>query len=139
MTYEEKGQWVYLIAVLVGTAGYGIFLAIQAPSTGLAGVDYVGALLGAIGFAIVFSIAGRIVLEIISQSEVQKADIRDRDIDRRGEYVGGIVLGVGMILPFGLALADMASFWIANAMYAAFATAAVVSTSVKLASYRRGF
>ena len=43
--------------------------------------------------------------------------MRDRDNGRFGEYVGGIVLGVGMVVPFALTLAEFDYFWIANAIY----------------------
>ena len=67
------------------------------------------------------------------------ADVRDRDVGRFGEYFAGTVLGVAMIVPFALALAEVDWFWIANAMYLAFVTSAVVGATVKLVAYRRGF
>ena len=65
--------------------------------------------------------------------------MRDKDINRFGEYVGGIVLGVGMVVPLVLAMAEFDYFWIANAMYAAFVLSSLVSATVKLVAYRRGF
>ena len=66
-------------------------------------------------------------------------DVRDRDIGRFGEYFGGTVLGVGMVVPFVLTLAEFDYFWIANAMYLAFVLSALVGAVVKLVAYRRGF
>ena len=43
-----------------------------------------------------------------------------------------------MVVPFVLTLAEVDWFWIANAMYLAFVTAAVVGAAVKLVAYRRG-
>ena len=139
MSYEEKGQWVYLVANLLTFGAYVWIIAGQAAVTPLTEIDYVRTLLSLIGVAIALSIAGRILVEIVSRSESYKADVRDRDIGRLGEYVGGILLGVAMLVPFGLALAEADHFWIANAMYAAFALTALVGTAVKLAVYRRGF
>ena len=65
--------------------------------------------------------------------------MRDRDIDRFGEYVGGTILGIGMAVPFLLAIAEADYFWIANSMYFVFALAAIVGTTIKLIAYRRGF
>ena len=92
----------------------------------------------AIGIGIALSIAGRIVIEIARPSESYDTDVRDRDIGRFGEYVAGTLLGVGMVVPFILTLAEFEYFWIANAMYLAFAFSAFVGTIVKLIAYRRG-
>ena len=54
------------------------------------------------------------------------------------EYVGGIVLAVGMLVPFGLAMAEFEYFWIANAIYLAFVVSALTASVVKIVAYRRG-
>jgi hypothetical protein len=138
MSFEEKGTWVYLV-VTVGT--YGAYLAVilgRADGIPLAEVSYVSTMLWTIGIAIGLSIGGHIAVAIAKPSEADKKDVRDKDINRFGEYVGGIVLGIGMVVPFGMALAEVEHFWIANAMYAAFVLSALVSTPVKLVAYRRG-
>jgi len=81
---------------------------------------------------------GRIAVEILRPSETYKLDVRDKDINRFGEYVGGSVLSVGMLVPFVLTLASADHFWVANAMYATFALSAVVGNATKLVAYRRG-
>jgi hypothetical protein len=95
-------------------------------------------MLGTIGVGIVGSIVGRILVAMVWHGEGHETDVRDRDIDRFGEYVGGLVLGIGMVVPFILALTEADYFWIANAMYLVFAMAAVVSAAAKLMAYRRG-
>ena len=139
MSYEEKGQWVYIVAMVLT---YGAYLAIvlgQAAQAPLAEVDYGPTMLWAIGIAIALSIAGRIVIEIARPSETYDTDERDRDIGRFGEYVAGTILGVGMVVPFALTLAEFDHFWIANAMYLVFVIQAVVGAVIKLIAYRRGF
>ena len=150
MSYEERGQWVYLIANVLGFGAYASFILGRAGSLPLANDVYVPALLWTIGIAIALSIAGRIGVEIAariagemsgeiaSDDDEYTADVRDRDIGRLGEYVGGIVLGVGMIVPFVLTLAEFDHFWIGNAIYLVFALSAFVGTVVKLVAYRRG-
>ena len=150
MSYEERGQWVYLIANVLGFGAYATFILGRAGSLPLANDVYVPALLWTIGIAIALSIAGRIAVEIaariagemsgeiVSDADAYTADVRDRDIGRLGEYVGGIVLGVGMIVPFVLTLAEFDYFWIGNAIYLVFALSAFVGTVVKLVAYRRG-
>jgi drug/metabolite transporter (DMT)-like permease len=138
VSYEEKGQWVYLIANVLTFGGYAAIMAGQVGGGPVADIDYVPTILAAIGVAIALSIAGRIVVEIVYRSDSYKEDVRDKEIGRFGEYVAGILLGVGMIVPFGLAIVEAEHFWIANAMYAAFAFSAFVGTVVRLVAYRRG-
>jgi hypothetical protein len=147
MSIEERGQWVYLVAIVVTYAGYLVITIGHLGQTAPADVDYVPTMLLAIGIAIALAIVGRIVVEIVGaisagiagHDEVHAADVRDRDIGRFGEYVAGAVLGVGMVVPFVLTLAELDYFWIANAMYLAFVVAAVVGAVIKLVAYRRGF
>jgi uncharacterized membrane protein YeaQ/YmgE (transglycosylase-associated protein family) len=139
LSYEEKGQWVYLAAT---TTAYGAYLVImlgRAGTTPLPEIEYQPILLWTIGAAIAGSIIGRIGIEIVQPSETHREDVRDRDIGRRGEYVAGMILGIGMVGPFVLALVGAEHFWIANAMYIVFVVQAVVGAVIKLVAYRRGF
>jgi hypothetical protein len=147
MSNEEKGQWVYLVAIVVTSGAYLVITLGQLAGTAPADIDYVPTLLWSIGIGIALAIVGRIVVEMAGrisaemagQAEGHDADVRDRDVGRFGEYVAGTVLGVGMVVPFVLTLAALDHFWIANAMYLAFVVAAVVGALVKLVAYRRGF
>ena len=147
MSYEERGLWVYLL-VTVGT--YVTYVAIilgRADGVPLADVSYVATLLWSIGIAIAVNIVGRIVVEIgsavareISKTpEGKRVDARDKEVNRFGEYVGGIVLAGSMVVPLGLALANIDQFWIANAIYAALVLSSCVGSATKLVAYRRGF
>jgi hypothetical protein len=147
MSYEERGQWVYLVAIVLTYAAYVAIVLGRAGGGPLTDVDYVPVMLASIGIGIALAIVGRIVVEIVGgiraemagHDEPHEPDIRDRDIGRFGEYFAGTVLGVGMVVPFVLTLAESAYFWIANAMYLAFVLSAVVGAAVKLVAYRRGF
>jgi hypothetical protein len=139
MSYEEKGQWVYLAATTIGYGAYLVLLVGSAATTPLAQVDYQPILLWTIGAAIAGSIIGRIVIEIVTPSDSHSEDVRDRDIGRLGEYRAGLVLGIGMVAPFIMALAEWEHLWIANAMYLVFTVQAIVGAVIKLIAYRRGF
>ena len=139
MSYEEKGQWVYLAATTIGYSAYLVVLLGSAGTTPLEEIDYQPILLWTIGIAIVGSIIGRIAIEIASPSDSHGEDVRDRDIGRFGEYRAGLVLGIGMVVPFIMALAEWDHFWIANAMYLVFTVQAIVGAVIKLIAYRRGF
>lgn len=139
MSYEEKGTWSFLV---IAVLGYGVYLFLVLPQV-LAGtpadaIDWVTPMLWTIGGAIVTGIIGRILVEIVSPSESTKGDIRDREIDRLGERVGNsfvIIGGVGALI---LAMFDVDTFWIANALYLGFVMAAVLSGITKVIAYRRG-
>ena len=147
MSSEERGQWVYLVVFVVTYGAYLVITLGQLGHTAPADIDYVPTMLWSIGIGIALAIVGRIVVEIVSRvsgeieghDEGPVADVRDRDIGRFGEYVAGTVLGVGMVVPFVLTLAEFDYFWIANAMYLAFGAAAAVGAVVKVVAYRRGF
>lgn len=140
MSYEERGQWVYVAVTVVAYGAYLVLLLSRARATPLADVAYAPLMLWTIVGAIVASIVGRIILEIVAHSsDGHSADVRDRDIGRLGEYVGGTILGIGMVGPFALTLLEADHFWIANGMYLVFVLAAVVGTAIKLIAYRRGF
>jgi hypothetical protein len=139
MSYEERGQWVYLAATTIAYAVYLVLLLGRAGATPLAEIDYQPILLWTIGGAVLGSIIGRIAIEIMRPSESQREDVRDREIGRFGEYVSGVILGIGMVGPFVLALIEAEHFWIANAMYLVFVVQAAVGTVIKLVAYRRGF
>ncbi len=88
---------------------------------------------------IVATIVAYIVVAISAPSEADKKDERDKNINRFGESIGYSVLGLLILLPLGLAMAEFEAFWIANAIYLAGALAATISSIVKIVAYRRGF
>ena len=139
MSYEEKGQIVYLGATAAGYGTYLVLLLRQLSTTPLLEIDYQPLLLSTVAIAVVGSIVGRIAIEMIRPSDTTREDVRDRDIGRFGEYVAGIVMGIGMVGPFVLALAEAPHFWIANAIYLVFVAQAMVGAVIKLIAYRRGF
>lgn len=138
MTYEEKGTWVYLVAIVVTFGGYVAVLLARAGGGPVAEVAYVAPMLWAIGISVALTIVGSIFVEVVRPSDSTTADVRDKEISRSGDYVTGMVVSVGVLLPLGLAMAQAEHFWIANAIYAVSALGAVAGTVVKLVAYRRG-
>ena len=139
MSFEEKGTWLYLVLAITLPVIYFSTILGQVSSVPVAEIDYQGPLILMIGATIGLAIAGMIAIAIASPADADKSDQRDKDINRAGEYVGGTVLAAAMIVPFGLAMAEVPQFWIANTMYLAFIVAAICGTTVKLVLYRRGF
>ena len=143
MSFEEKGTWTVTFIAVVVAVFYFATILVQLPTTAVGEIDYQAPMLTAIGATIGLSIAGSIAIAIVSsilaREDVSKSDVRDRDINRLGEYVGGIVVTFGMLVPFGLALAEAPHFWIANAMYLTFVVSGLSAAVVKIVIYRRGF
>ena len=139
MSYEEKGTWVYLA---VSVAGYGVYLSLLLPqlASGVAveDVDYVAPMLWTIGGAIVATIVGRILVEIVFPSESTKGDVRDREIDRLGTRVGGSFVVIGALGALVLSMLEADWFWIANVVYLCFVLSALLESITRLVAYRRG-
>lgn len=138
MSYEEKGSWVYVLVVTGTCVAYGAMIVGRADGGALSDVAYRAPMLWSMGAGMGLAIVGRIALEVVRPSETYRADVRDKEIGRFGEYVGGTVLAMGMLVPFALTLTAAAHFWIANTMFAAFALATVVGAAARLVAYRRG-
>lgn len=138
MSYEEKGTWVYLMTSAAAYAVYLVIVAGRLASTPAAQVHYVAVLLWATGASIAASIFGRVLVETARPSESRRADVRDRDIYRRGEYASRWCLVAGAAAALIMAMAKWDYFWIANAIYLGFVLWAVVGSAIKLVAYRRG-
>ncbi|HYO44506.1 MAG TPA: hypothetical protein VES19_15010 [Candidatus Limnocylindrales bacterium] len=139
MSFEEKGTWLYAVIQITLATVYGVIVFGQVPGTPVTQIDYQVPLIAAVVATVVVMIAGYIGIAISAPQDADKADQRDRDINRLGQYAGGTVLGFAMIVPLGLTLVEAPYFWIANTMYFGFVVSALVGTAVKLVLYRRGF
>ena len=139
MSYEEKGTWIYL---LVAITGYVVYLVLVLPEF-LDGVpvdeiDYVPVMLWTIGGAIVATIVLRILVEIVVPSGSTRGDVRDKEIDRLGERVGGAFVVIGAVGALLLAMFESGYFWIANVVYLCFVLSAILSSATKVIAYRKG-
>ena len=64
--------------------------------------------------------------------------MRDKEINRLGEYVGGNIMGVGAMTALALVLADAEDLWVATTLYGAFVAQALVTAIIKIVAYRKG-
>jgi hypothetical protein len=139
MSSEEKRTWISaLVGVVVPVAYLAVVLS-QVPGTDVATIAYVGPMLTSIGAGIVAAIVLSIVAAMASPTEADRTDERDREINRRGEFVGFYVMSIAAIVPLVLAMAEVEQFWIAHALYLAFVLAALASAVAKIVAYRRGW
>lgn len=139
MSFEEKNTWIYgAIAVVVPVIYFAAVLP-QVATTGVGAISYIPSMLTAIGVAIALSIVGSIVISTFSRRHPEKKDERDKQITRTADKVGFYVFSVLVLGPLLLAMAEVAPFWIANAIYLAFTLTALITSIVKIVGYRRGF
>jgi hypothetical protein len=139
MSSEEKRAWISAVVGIVVPVAYLATVLSKVPGTDVARIAYVVPMLAAIGIGIGAGIVLGIVAAIASPTDADKTDERDREINRRGEYVGFYVMSIAAIVPLALAMAKVEQFWIAHALYLAFVLAAVASSVVKIVAYRRGW
>ena len=138
MSFEEKGTWTYaVIAVSLAVIYFAIVLG-QLPRTAAGDIAFQVPLLATIGATVVLTIVAHILVAIAAPGDAGKRDQRDKDINRYGEYVGGLVLGVATVVPLILALAEAEHFWIANTIYLAFLLGTTSASIAKIVAYRRG-
>ncbi|MFI5666004.1 hypothetical protein [Streptomyces sp. NPDC051704] len=139
MAVEEKRAWSMLVVAIGSYATYLWFVLERPAGVALTDAPYARALLGTVGLAIVVSIAAHIAIAASSPKDANIRDQRDREIHRFGEYVGQSFVVIGAVSGMLLAMAEAAPFWIANAIYLAFVLSSVLSSVVKVISYRFGF
>ena len=110
----------------------------DAATTPVNEIQYEDLLVGMLGAFIGLVIVSHIVLAILAR-KIDDSDERDRKIDRLGEYIGGYVLGTGLLVVLGLAMAETEYFWIAHASLAVLVLAELTTATTKIIVYRRGF
>lgn len=139
MAVEEKRAWIMIVVTVLS---YGAYLAVVLGRSGdgpLAQEPYVSALLWTVGAAIAASIALHITVALLAPEEDKTKDQRDREIHHFSEYVGQSFVVIGGVAGLVLAMAEADQFWIANAIYLAFALSAILGSTAKIAAYRLGF
>ncbi len=139
MTSEERNTWVYAAATVVSFAVYLAVILGRARSIPLAEVPYVAPMLWCIGGTIVASILGHVAVAIACPGDCDKKDQRDLEIHRFGEYIGQSFGALGSVAALVLSMAEVAHFWIANAVYLVCVLATLLGSAAKLVAYRRGF
>jgi hypothetical protein len=135
---EEKRTWIYAVVAIAAPAVYVITMLGKVARTPVESIDYVGAMLLAIGLAIAVSIVANILVGMFSSAEAKRKDERDVHIGRLGFILGFFTFSILMVAPLVMAMAEVPHFWIANAIYLAFALTAFLYSVLKIVAYRRG-
>lgn len=139
MSFQEKGVWTLGIVAALTFTGYVIVIAQRAASVPVTEVDYVWPMIIAIAAAVVIGVIVTAIVAISSPKDAGKADERDKEINRRGEYIGQSLVVAGAMWALFLAMIEADYFWIANSLYLFFFLSAMVATVAKIVAYRKGF
>ncbi|HEX6342950.1 hypothetical protein [Umezawaea sp.] len=139
MAFEEKRAWMMGAVTVIAYAVYVAVVLGRWEGGPLVDVPYVGPVLWTIGGAIATTVVLHTAIATLSPEDADVKDQRDREITRFGEHSGRSLVVVGGTAAFVLALLDVDQFWIANALYLAFALSAVAESVAKVAAYRGGF
>lgn len=141
MTFEEKSTWAVAAVTALVYGWYFIKILGDAARTPVAEIEYQGLLAAMVGVFVVLLIVSHAVITSVAASTggFEGSDERDQRIDRFGGYIGGYVLGAGMLVMLFLAMAETEYFWIANAALGIMVLAELVTFGTKIVLYRRGF
>lgn len=138
MTSDEKRAWIMLATTAAAYATYAVIILGRAGETPLAHVSYARTMLTTIVGAIVATIVLDILVSMFSPKQASRKDLRDRQINRFGDYVGQSFVAVGATAALLLALLKADYFWIANVIYLCFVLSSLLGSVAKVVVYRRG-
>ncbi|CRK56480.1 hypothetical protein [Alloactinosynnema sp. L-07] len=138
MAVEEKRAWIMAVVTVCAYAVYAAIVLGRAGDVPLVDVSYVAPMLWSIGAAIVASIVLHIAVSIASP-DPNKRDQRDREIGQFGDYVGQSFVVIGGVTALILSFVEADHFWIANAVYLAFALSGILGSVARIFAYRKGF
>ena len=139
MALEEKHAWITALVVVLGYVTYLVIVLSRAGGGPLAATPYVATLLWTVGAAIGGTILLGIAAGLTTPKDSRRKDVRDREIERLGEYVGHSFTAIGGVAALVMAMAEIDHFWIANTIYLAFALSALLAAVTRIFAYRRGF
>ncbi|MDZ8170496.1 hypothetical protein [Microbacterium xanthum] len=143
MAYAERNTWAQLIASLAGTIVYVVLVAPELWRVPIDEVEWVWPMVwtvaGAIVLSIVLSIGWGILAGMRDPEETHTADQRDREIEWFGDRIGVAFLVIGALSALVLAMLDVDTFWIGNAIFFGFFLSAFIGGIARLSAYRGGF
>lgn len=139
MSFEEKSTWITALSLGIVNGWYFARILAEVSRGEADAIVYQGSLLVTLAISVVLIVVGHVVVAIANPKAADQTDERDRDIERRGEYFGGYVLGSASLLVLGLAMVEVDHFWIAHAILAGLILSELVSAVTKIVAYRRGF
>lgn len=118
MSFQEKSTWVMGI-ILLGVYGWYFSVVLgQLEGGDVEVIDYRSQMLTTVVLLIVAAVVAHVVIAVANPQDADRTDVRDREINRYGEFVGSYVLGTGALVALGMAMFEVEHFWIANVILA---------------------
>ena len=143
MSFHEKSNAAMLVILLAvygwyfGTSAEYLFGDTLEPEAVLALTNV--KMLVTVGIIIVTSIVAHVAIAVAAPSEADDtADERDKLIGMRGDYRGGLVLGLFAVTAMGSAMLAQPHFVTANLILAGLVASELVKVLSSLIDYRRG-
>jgi hypothetical protein len=138
VSFGEKSNWAILGVAIVVPSFYFAHILAALRDTPVADIAFVRPLITSFVIFVVSALSLHIIASLSNPREKDKRDVRDKEIDRFGEYVGGIVMGIGAMTALAQVLAGLEDLWVASTLYGTFVSQALVSAVIKIVLYRRG-
>jgi hypothetical protein len=135
LPYGERHAWGYLTTAIAVPVVYLAIMLDRLADTPAADLAFQRPLLIAVGASIVLNM----FFAPAPRKGRDRQDERDALLAQRGVRAGFYALSAAVLAPFALAMYEAPYFWIASAIYLAFAAAATVESIVRIVGYRRGF
>jgi hypothetical protein len=141
MSWEEKSTWASLLIILLVFTGYfsQVFEGLAADTLDRAEVS--GLFIGAVVSVIVLEILLHIVIAVFNVRDAdQPRDERDRQFSMKAGNISGWVLGAAVLtIALHAFMYENSSIWVANLLLFAVFVSQIVSYSLQLFYYRRGY
>lgn len=148
MTMQQRSVWAQMFVFpIVGLVYFSVVFT-RAADQPLDEVSWVVPLIWAMSVLVVGVIVGTILSAIShgvaasargDDPDFEEGDVRDKEIERAGDYQGRHFTALGGLAAIILAMLRVDHFWIANAMFLSALLAGIYATAVKIRMYRRGF
>lgn len=135
----ERSAWIYLVLAVVGYPVYLLLLYQGSPGVPLAEKAFVWPMIWTVAGSVVLSMVLHAVFRVYTDRDADRPDERDTAIARMGERVGSSFLIIGALGGLVLAMLDVDTFWIANAIFLGFFLSSVVSSVARVICYRGEF
>ncbi len=141
VSFKEKSTWISLAIISFIFAGYFSQVYQGLVSGTLDKAAVFGLFMGAVASIIVLEIALHIVIAILKVKDAdQPDDERDRLFSVKAGNISGWVLGFGVLtISAQTFMQELDSLWVANLLLFAVFVSQVVSYSLQIFYYRRGY
>jgi hypothetical protein len=139
MTFQEKTTWLYaVVSIVTGATYFGIAVA-RAQGTPSTEVQWVWPMAWCMIACCAAMILGSIAIYLIFPEDRGKADQRDREIERFGNYTGRVFAVFCTAAALILTMTGASHFWIANTIFLGCFLSGFLGALVKIVGYRVGF